>query len=144
MQRILLNEDIHPLSEFRANVAAFIDKVRQTKRPLLITQHGKSAAVMLDVAEYEKLLQKLELLTDIQIAESQIERGEDDMCHPGDRRPGGIDRLPPGPGTRKRETGWGPATCSPGLSATPGRTSAARAAAGIAEQPQYTSTSYDV
>jgi len=76
MQRILLNEDVHPLSEFRMNVAAFLDKVRQTKRPLLITQHGKSAAVMLDVAEYEKLLQKLELLTDIQTAESQIERGE--------------------------------------------------------------------
>jgi len=76
MQRILLNEDIHPLSEFRANVAAFIDKVRRTKRPLVITQRGKSAAVMMDVAEYEKLLEKIELLTDIQAGESQLNKGE--------------------------------------------------------------------
>jgi len=76
MQRILLNKDIHPLSEFRANVAAFIDKVRRTKRPLVITQRGKSAAVMMDVAEYEKLLEKIELLTDIQAGESQLNKGE--------------------------------------------------------------------
>ena len=76
MPRILLNEDIQPLSEFRANVTSFIDKVRKTKRPLVITQRGKSAAVMMGVAEYEALLDKLELLQDIQLAESQIDRGE--------------------------------------------------------------------
>ena len=76
MQRIQLDEDIRPLSEFRANVASFIDKVRKTKRPLVITQRGKSAAVMMDVAEYESLIDKLELLTDIQIAESQLQKGE--------------------------------------------------------------------
>ena len=76
MQRIQLNEDIQPLSEFRANVASFIEKVRKTKRPIVITQRGKSAAVMMDVSEYETLIGKLELLTDIQIAESQIKKGE--------------------------------------------------------------------
>ena len=76
MQRIQLDEDIRPLSEFRANVASFIDKVRKTKRPLVITQRGKSAAVMMDVAEYESLIDKLDLLTDIQIAESQLQKGE--------------------------------------------------------------------
>ena len=76
MQRIKLNTDIHPLSEFRANVASIIDEVRKTKRPIVITQHGKSAAVMLDVSEYESLLEKLELLTDIQTAETQIRKGE--------------------------------------------------------------------
>ncbi|MBD3343134.1 MAG: type II toxin-antitoxin system prevent-host-death family antitoxin [Candidatus Lokiarchaeota archaeon] len=76
MHRIKLAEDIQPLSEFRANVASFIEKVRKTKRPLVITQHGKSAAVMMDVEEYEKLIEKLELLTDIHIAESQLENGK--------------------------------------------------------------------
>ena len=76
MKRILLSEDIRPLSEFRANVASYIDKVKKTKRPLVITQRGKSAAVVLDVAEYETLIEKLELLLDIQIAEQQIENGQ--------------------------------------------------------------------
>jgi antitoxin YefM len=75
MSRIQLDEDIQPLSEFRANVTSFIDKVRKTKRPVVITQRGKSSAILMDVSEYELLIQKLELLTDIQIAEKQIADG---------------------------------------------------------------------
>jgi antitoxin YefM len=75
MNRIQLDEDIQPLSEFRANVTSFIDKVRKTKRPVVITQRGKSSAILMDVSEYESLIQKLELLTDIQIAEKQIADG---------------------------------------------------------------------
>ena len=75
MSRIQLDEDIQPLSEFRANVTSFIDKVRQTKRPMVITQHGKSAAILMDVSEYEALMLRIELLTDIQIAENQISEG---------------------------------------------------------------------
>lgn len=76
MQRIQLDEDIQPLSEFRANVASFIDKIQKTKRPLVITHHGKSAAVILAVSEYEQLLDRLDLLTDIQAAENQLNKGE--------------------------------------------------------------------
>ena len=75
MKRINLNQDIKPLSEFRANAAAFVQKVRKTKRPLVITQHGKSSAVLLDVEEYEYLIEKIELLQDIHIAEQQINKG---------------------------------------------------------------------
>ena len=76
MQRIQLDQDIQPLSEFRANVASFIDKVRKTKRPIVITQRGKSAAVMMAVSEYEALIDQIELLTDIQIGEDQIKKGK--------------------------------------------------------------------
>jgi antitoxin YefM len=75
MQRIQLDKDILPLSEFRANVASCIEEVRKTKRPIVITQHGKSAAVMIDVSEYEALMEKLEILTDIHVAETQIQSG---------------------------------------------------------------------
>lgn len=75
MSRIQLDEDIWPLSEFRANVSAFIDKVRETKRPVVITQRGKSAAILISVTEYEALLQKIELLMDIHLAEKQISDG---------------------------------------------------------------------
>jgi antitoxin YefM len=75
MNRIQLDEDIRPLSEFRADVTSFIDKVRVTKRPILITQRGKSAAIIMDVSEYEALMRKIELLTDIQTAEKQIADG---------------------------------------------------------------------
>ncbi len=67
-----MDEDIKPLSEFQANVTTFLDKVHKTKRPLIITKDGKSAAVILDVFEYRALL---ELLTDIQTGEAQINEG---------------------------------------------------------------------
>lgn len=76
MQRVLLDQDIKPLSEFRANTAAFIKQVQTTKRPLVITTHGKSAAVLLDVGEYEALIEKSEVLQDIHTAERQLEEGK--------------------------------------------------------------------
>ncbi len=72
MERINLNQDIKPLSEFRANATACLKQVHDTKRPIVITQHGKSSAVLMDVHEYELILEKLELLQDIRLAEQQI------------------------------------------------------------------------
>ncbi len=76
MQRINLDKDIKPLSEFRSKVTSYMDQVHKTKRPLLITQNGKSRAVLMDVSEYESLIDRLELLQDIQLAKSQIEEGK--------------------------------------------------------------------
>ena len=75
MVRLNLDEDIKPLSEFRASVTSCIRRARQTRRPLVITHHGKSAAVLLGVTEYEGLMQKMELLEDIRLAENQLARG---------------------------------------------------------------------
>ena len=76
MTRIILDEDVKPLSEFRANVSSCISQARKTKRPLVITHHGKSAAVLLDVSEYELLMQRMEILEDIYLAEQQLAQGK--------------------------------------------------------------------
>ena len=76
MPRLNLSEDVKPLSEFRANVAACITQVHRTRRPVVITNHGKSAAVLLDVSAYEGLMQKMEVLSDICFAEDQLAQGQ--------------------------------------------------------------------
>lgn len=76
MATIRLTEDVRPVSEFRANAAAFIEQIQATRRPILLTQHGRGAAVLLDVAEYERLVERAEVLEDIRVAEEQIARGE--------------------------------------------------------------------
>ncbi|MCF8130355.1 MAG: type II toxin-antitoxin system Phd/YefM family antitoxin [Deltaproteobacteria bacterium] len=76
MQRLRINQDIKPLSEFRNGMANFIKQVHDTKRPVIITQHGKGVAVLLDVHEYETMQEKLELLSDVQISLNQLENGE--------------------------------------------------------------------
>jgi len=42
---------------------------------MIITQHGKGVAVLLDVNEYEVMQEKIELLQDIQTSISQLENG---------------------------------------------------------------------
>ena len=76
MPKVLPTEDIRPLSGFRANAAAFVNQVKETKRPLILTQHGRSAAVLLDVAEYESLVEQVELLRDIRQAERELAQGK--------------------------------------------------------------------
>jgi prevent-host-death family protein len=76
MKRINLDEDIKSLSDFRVNAASYVKRVRKTKRPMVITQHGKSSAVLLDVTEYEALMEKLEVLQDIHLAQEQIASGK--------------------------------------------------------------------
>jgi prevent-host-death family protein len=75
MKRSRVNEDIRPMSEFRTGIASFLKQIHDTKRPLIITQHGKGVAVLLDANEYEAMQEKLELLQDIQISISQVEGG---------------------------------------------------------------------
>jgi len=60
MARIRLDRDLRSVTEFRAGAAAFIDRVRSTKRPLVLTQHGRGAAVLVDIAEYERMTEIVE------------------------------------------------------------------------------------
>jgi antitoxin YefM len=75
MLKVNLETDIKPMAEVRASMTACIEQVHKTGRPLVITKQGKSAAVLLDVAVYESLMERLELLEDIRTAESQIAEG---------------------------------------------------------------------
>ncbi len=75
MPTVKPTQDIQPLTAFRANVASFVDQVRQTGRPLLLTQHGKGAAVLLGAADYESLVEELEILRDIQLSERELAEG---------------------------------------------------------------------
>jgi len=75
VQRLKINQDIRPMSEFRSGVASFLKQVHDTKRPLVITQHGKGVAVLLDVNEFEVMQDKIELYEDLEKSITQLEAG---------------------------------------------------------------------
>ena len=70
------SRDIQPVTEFRANAAQFIEQVQATGEPVILTQHGRSAAVLLDVESYEGMLDELALLRDVRQAEQQVATGK--------------------------------------------------------------------
>ena len=76
MPKFKPSEDIRPLSEFRSNIAEVLERIQDTKRPVILTQHGRSAAVLLDVRTYEDLLEEVELLRDVRAAEAEIAAGQ--------------------------------------------------------------------
>lgn len=71
-----VDEDIRPLSEFRAGVAAYVKQVNDTRRPLVLTQRGRGVAVLVDIHEYAAMRERLELLDDINTARAQLAAGE--------------------------------------------------------------------
>ncbi len=75
MNRVRFDQDIQPLSEFRAGMSSFINQINETHRPLILTQRGKGVAVVLDVSEYEAMQEKIELLEEVQQAELEILNG---------------------------------------------------------------------
>ena len=76
MSNIQLDKDIRSLSDFRANAASYIERVKTERRPIILTQHGKSSAVLIDVEEYQKLLDKVQLLEEISTARKELDSGE--------------------------------------------------------------------
>jgi prevent-host-death family protein len=67
--------DVRPVTEFRAHASRVIEQVQTTKRPVILTQHGRSAAVLLDVEVYERLIDELAVVRELRIAESQLDAG---------------------------------------------------------------------
>ncbi|MEX0844569.1 MAG: type II toxin-antitoxin system Phd/YefM family antitoxin [Balneolaceae bacterium] len=76
MSNIQLDQDIRSLSDFRANAASYIERVKSKRRPLILTQHGKSSAVLIDVQDYQKMLDKIELLEELSAARKELDNGE--------------------------------------------------------------------
>lgn len=54
--------DIVPVTEVKRNAAQVLDQLRQGKRPVLITEHGRAAAILLDVGSYEELTKRADIL----------------------------------------------------------------------------------
>jgi antitoxin YefM len=76
MSRLRPTTDVRPVTEFRANASAVIEQMHSTGRPVILTQHGRSAAVLLDPEVYESLIDEVELLRDLATSEAQIAAGQ--------------------------------------------------------------------
>jgi prevent-host-death family protein len=70
----LLN--IIPVSDLRQDAAKILKKLRNDREPLIITQRGRAAAVMIDVQSYEKSEYEKEILRLLAKGEREIEIGD--------------------------------------------------------------------
>ncbi|MBW1783981.1 MAG: type II toxin-antitoxin system Phd/YefM family antitoxin [Deltaproteobacteria bacterium] len=68
--------NILPVSDLRQDAAKVLKKLRETKEPIVITQRGRAAAVMMGVEAYEKSEHDKELLHLLARGDREIEIGE--------------------------------------------------------------------
>jgi prevent-host-death family protein len=54
--RMDITQDIQALTTFRNHSAAFLQHLKKTQRPVVLTVNGKAAAVVQDAAAYQRLL----------------------------------------------------------------------------------------
>ena len=54
--------NIYPLSEFQRGAKAFLEKLRGSKEPIVLTVNGKASVVVQDAESYQELLDRLEIL----------------------------------------------------------------------------------
>jgi prevent-host-death family protein len=76
---INLSRDIHSLTDFKRNTTEFLQRLKRTKHPLVLTVNGKAELVVQDAESYQKLLDAVELLETlkgIKLGLEQIEQGK--------------------------------------------------------------------
>ena len=69
-----LLEDV-PVADLRTRMETILEQIQSTRRPVVVTQEGQDAAVLVDIESYRSLLEELELLKDVHRGLADIEAG---------------------------------------------------------------------
>jgi prevent-host-death family protein len=68
--------NIVPITDLRQDATSIVKRVSSAREPLIITQRGRAAAVMVSVEAYEHFQQELELLRLLARGEKEVEKGK--------------------------------------------------------------------
>ncbi|MDH3457843.1 MAG: type II toxin-antitoxin system Phd/YefM family antitoxin [Gemmatimonadota bacterium] len=68
--------DIVPISDLRQDAAAVLKRIRSSREPLVITQRGRAAAVLVSVEAYERAEQERQILMLLARGEKEIAEGK--------------------------------------------------------------------
>jgi prevent-host-death family protein len=70
-----ITKDIQPLTTFRNNSVKMMQRLKKTRRPIILTVNGKPEAVVQDAAAYQRLLDLAALGSE----EEAIRQGLEDL-----------------------------------------------------------------
>mgnify|MGYP002626178923 CR=1 FL=1 len=67
--------NIRPLTDFRKNMKEFIAELNSKKEPIILTQHGKSAAVLLHTEKFQEMQDRMEFLRKVALGLEDYKHG---------------------------------------------------------------------
>ncbi len=68
--------NIIPITDLRQDAAGVLQRVRASREPIIITQRGRAAAVMVSAEEYERAEHDREILMLLARGEKEIKEGK--------------------------------------------------------------------
>ena len=83
LARPKLDEDVVPFSEYRQNLTRYFKQTQETHRPLLITQNGRAATIVMNVADFEDtwnvwetIRDQIEMRADVEAGIKELDAGK--------------------------------------------------------------------
>ena len=75
MKAINIASDIIPLGEFKARAAGIIKELATQGRPMVITQNGRPACVVMSPAEFDRMRERQAFLEAVAQGQADLEAG---------------------------------------------------------------------
>lgn len=75
LARPRLDTDVIPFSEYRKNLSSFFKQTSETHRPILVTQNGRAATIVMNVSDFEDTWNVWETLRDQIAMRADVEAG---------------------------------------------------------------------
>jgi prevent-host-death family protein len=75
MRAIKVAEDIVPVGEFKAQAARWLRRAAETGQPVVITQNGKPAGVLVSPTEYDRLTERERFVKSVALGLADAEAG---------------------------------------------------------------------
>ncbi len=75
MKPINISQDIVSLSDFKARASRMLHDIQCSHRPLVITQNGKAAAVLMNPADFDRLAEQSRFVEAVQKGLVDVEQG---------------------------------------------------------------------
>ena len=70
------SEDIRPVTELKTKASALVAQVHRSRRPMLLTRRGRGVAVLLDLEEYERLVDRARFVEAVEAGAAAMAAGE--------------------------------------------------------------------
>lgn len=75
MRPIRLSEDVVPVAEFKVHASRWLRHAAETGLPVVITQNGRAAGVLLSPLEFDRLVEQARFLESVQAGLADAEAG---------------------------------------------------------------------
>jgi prevent-host-death family protein len=75
MKPMRLSEDILPLGEFKTQASRVLRQLKESQRPVIITQNGRPAAVLISPQDFDQMRERERFMAAVREGLADVEAG---------------------------------------------------------------------